>query len=364
MSRLRARLRRGWLALPLLAAACGACAQDDALQQLEGAMADYAARASEMLAASESPRERWFAGLMLAGEAMRGDPAQSEARSERARALMEAALADGEDDPTLLFWAILDPPLRETGDGDALAQARLRLAARLQELEPGNAVVWLGTLPPRDTPGAIPAAIESLRKAAAAERFDTHFAGSMRELLAAYARVPPPENWPDTSDLSGWQGVEREDVGVIMAVGVAAAMAMPYLMAIKQWCDAGDGEQPWLDDCRTLAQHMVEDSDSIVPHSLGLALIARLYPQDSAQARAAQVRRRELAWLVERGLQRVGPGQPVPFRVWREAWQAADASELTVARALLAHQGLPAQPPPDFVPGWDRENAQDPGAAR
>lgn len=350
-----------WLALVLWASAQMANAAEPppatpaTEQQLEAAMAVYAESAMETLAASEAPRERWIAGLMLMGEAMRGGGSgtDADAMRERAQKLLEGALAAGEDDPTLLFWAILDPPVRDSGDSDGLAAARLKLALQLQRLEPENAVVWIGALPPREAPGEIPNAIDLLHKAATATRFDTHFATSMRMLIEAFGRVPLPQAWPDTSALAGWEGVDRADVQVIMAVGVASSMAMPYLAALQSWCGNSD-EQPWLDDCRALAQLMVDESDSIVPRSQDMALLASLNPPDSDAAKQAKALRRELAWVVENGLQRVGPGQPLSFGVWRSAWTQPGANELTVARAMVEAQGLPLSPPADFVPAWDR----------
>jgi hypothetical protein len=176
----------------------------------------------------------------------------------------------------------------------------------------------------------------------------------MRALLNAFGRVPLPVGWPDTSQLKGWEQVKATDVQVIMAVGVSSAMAMPYLVGIQWWCDGNSAEHPWLPDCRKLVQNMAEHSDSIVPYSLALALAGKLHGAESPEAARAQVQRRELAWVIENGMQRVGPGQPVAFADWRKAWMQPGATELSVSRAMLAAQGLPPKPPEDFVPAWDR----------
>lgn len=151
--------------------------------------------------------------------------------------------------------------------------------------------------------------------------------------------------------------MQREDLPTILAVGVGNALAMPYLVTLQWWCGGNSAEHPWLADCRTVARGMVERSDSIVTHSLGLALELQLYPSDSEAAQRAQKQRRELAWLVESGMQRVGPGKPVSFGEWRRAWAAAGATEISVARALIKAQGLPSSPPADFAPAWDRPAA-------
>lgn len=323
-------------------------------------MAAYASRATEILAVSKSPRERWIAGLMLLGEAMRnnGDPEQSAQMQARGQALLAQALKDGQDDATLLFWALLDPPVPDRNDDVAVADARLAMLLRLQQLEPDNAVVWLGTLPPRDRAGSIPIASEMLAKAAAAARFDTHFSSSMRMLLSALSHVPLPKDWPDTSGLPAWKGVQAADLQVILAVGIASSMAMPYLVASQWWCGGNSGEHPWLDDCRKLADTMVRSEDSIVPRSLGLAMQVQLHGTEGAVAIRATEQRRELAWLVENGLQRVGPGQPVTFAQWRKAWANPKATEISVARELIKLQGFPTKPPQDFVPEWDRKGAE------
>ena len=351
-----------WTALPLQAAPQPAADETSVSQQLEQSMAGYADSAIELLAASKAPRERWIAGLMLVGSAMNNsqDAARSEAMLARGQALLNQALADGKDDATLVFWAILDPPTVDRSNAEAVARERMAMTAHLQQLEPDNAVVWLGALPPRGEPGAIPVATEMLAKAAAAKRFDTHFASSMQMLLKAFGRVPLPEDWPDTSSLPAYDGVSRKDLPVIMAVGIASAMAMPYLVAAQWWCGGNADEHPWLDDCRKLSRTMVEHSDSIVPRSLGLALQEQLYKPGTEGAGRTQAQRRELAWLVERGLQRVGPGQPISFAQWRQFWSQPGANEISVARALVKAQKLPATPPDDFVPAWDRESSESP----
>ncbi len=323
-------------------------------QQVERAMTAYADAAIETFAASASARERWIGGMMLADKALRGGDTDEVALNARAQSLFDSARADAGNDPTLLFWVMFDPPVRGQSDSQAMAQARLKVLAQLQQLDPDNAVVWLANLPARDLPGSVSMATEMLARAAAAKRFDTHFAASMRALLSAFGRVPLPLGWPDTRQLKGWEQVEAADVQVIMAVGVSSAMAMPYLVGIQWWCDGNSAEHPWLPDCRRLVRTMTERSDSIVPLSLALALTGKLHGADSAEAARAQAQRRQLAWLIENGMQRVGPGQPVTFAEWRKAWIQPDATELSVSRAMVAAQGLPATPPEDFVPAWDR----------
>lgn len=327
-------------------------------QRLERSMKAFADSAIETFAASSSARERWIAGLMLADKAMRGGASDevAAALSARAQTLFDSTLDDAAKDSTLLFWVLFDPPLRGQQEGAAWAQARLKILTQLQKLEPDNAVVWLANLPRRDDPGAIPIAIDTLAQAAASKRFDTHFASSMRALLSAFERVPLPQDWPDTSQLAGWEKVRPEDVRVIMAVGVGSALAMPYLVGMQWWCDGNSAEHPWLPDCRKLMRTMIERSDAIVPYSLALALTSKLHPADSEGAREAVLLRRQLAWNVEKGMQQVGPGQPVSFSVWRKAWQKPGATELSVARDLVAAQKLPAEPPADFVPAWDKES--------
>jgi hypothetical protein len=325
-------------------------------QQVERAMRAYTDSAIETFAASDSARERWIAGLLLVDKALRsgGTSEAAAALNARAQTLFDSAQAAADKDPTLLFWVMFDPPLRGQQDNQAWAQARLEVIARLQKLEPDNAVVWLANLPARDVAGTIPIAIEMLAQAAAGKRFDTHFADSMRALLSAFARVPLPKNWPDTRALDGWTNVTPADLQVIMAVGLSSSMTMPYLVGLQWWCDGNSAEHPWLPDCRRLVRTMTEHSDSIIPHSMALALTAKLYGADSAEATRALAQRRELAWLVENGMQRVGPGQPVAFADWRKAWLKPGANELSVAREIVAIQGLSVRPPDDFVPAWDR----------
>ncbi len=341
---------------PVPASAPGNSVELPMEQQVEQAMRAYADTAIETFAESGSARERWIAGLLLVDKAQRlgGTNDAAAALNARAQKLFDSARADAEKDPTLLFWVMFDPPLQGQQDNEAWAQARLRTIARLQKLEPDNAVVWLAKLPARDVAGTIPIAMEMLAQAAAAKHFDTHFAASMRALLSAFARVPLPRGWPETRELEGWNKVTAADVQVIMAVGLSSAMTMPYLVGLQWWCDGNSAEHPWLPDCRKLVRTMAEKSDAIVPHSMALALVGKLHGSDSAEAARAAEQRRELAWIVENGMQRVGPGQPVAFSTWRTAWMKPGATELSVARAMVAAQGLPALPPDDFIPAWDR----------
>lgn len=338
------------------ASAPAADTSDAVSAALDQAFADYARRAIALLSVSDSPRERWVAGLMLLGDAARASASMEESLALRNRAhdLFNAALRDGADDPVLLIWAALDPPSREEIDNDELAAARLQLVRQLQVLEPDNAVAWVAMLPAREAPGGIPVAIELLHKAADAKRFDTHFSASMQMLIAAYSRVPAPDPWPDTTGAPAWANTGPQDLPVIMAVGVASALAMPYLAELGNWC--GDAQQqPWLEDCQRLAVLMVDGSEAIEARSLGVSLMTRTAAADSAPAQRADSLRRQMAWEVEMGLQRVGPGQPISFVQWRQAWDAPGANELTVATALLKVQDLPAQAPADYVPAWERQ---------
>lgn len=346
----------GDISAQALADGAAAGANDAALNDaLDSAFADYAQRAIATLSASESARERWVAGLMLLGDSTRasGDMEQALSLRNRAHQLFDAALRDGAADPVLLMWAALDPPTRDEMDSTALVTARLKMIQQLQQLEPANAVVWVAGLPSRQAPGSIPEAIELLHKAARAEHFDTHFSDSMKMLIAAYGKVAAPDPWPDTTTSTAWAHTGPTDLPVIMAVGVASALAMPYLAELSSWCTDAD-EQPWHADCLALARVMVDSSDAIVARSLGVSLLGSLAVADSADAKRASSLRRQMAWEVEMGLQHVGPGQPVTFATWRTAWDAENANELSVARYLLQAQGLAVDAPADYVPAWDR----------
>lgn len=331
-------------------------APPDAEERIEAAFADFTQRAIEVLAVSKSSRERWTAAWMLLGEATRasGDESLAASLRSQADALFEKALADAKDDPLVLSWALLDPPVAAGANALDVATARLGILERLRKLEPDNAMVWVASMPEFGNPDAHPEGQALLKKAAGATRFDAHFGDSLRTLVRAYRRIPPPQNWPETYGLAGWEGMRADDLPAVMAVGVAKAVTMPYLADVNAWCIEARAH-PWLAECRSLATLMAARGDALVVKSLGISLLAKLSDPGDAEAERIATLRRNLAWLAEMGMQKVGPGQPLSFRDWQQAWTADGATEESVGRALLELQGLPKTAPADYVAPWDRK---------
>ncbi len=348
------------LCTPLAALAQALVPPPDAEERIAAAFADFSARAIEMLAVSESPRERWTAAWMLLGEAARAsaDEARAAALRSRADALFGAALADGQDDPLVLSWALLDPPVEAGADAREVATARLVILERMRKLEPDNAMVWVAAMPEFGEPGVHREGLSLLKKAAAGKRFDTHFGDSLRELIRVYDRVPLPPDWPETHGLKGWDGMRAEDVPAVMAVGVASAVSMPYLAEVGSWC-AEARVHPWFEACRALAALMSDRGDALMVKSLGISLLAKLADPGDAESARIETLRRNLAWVAEMGMQKVGPGKPVGFRDWHAAWSAKGATEESVGRALLKLQKLPETAPASYVPARDRQPAED-----
>ena len=343
------------LAAPLTAVAQMRVAPEDAAERIDAAFADYTARAIETLASSDSPRDRWTAAWMLLGEVARAsaDAPRAAVLRKRADGLFASALKDGSADPLVLSWALLDPPVDAGADARNTATARLVILDRMRKIEPENAMVWVAAMPGFGQPGTVPEGMRLLAKAAAAKRFDTHFGDSLRELIGAFDRVPPPKVWPETKGLKGWDGLRAEDVPAVMAVGIANAVAMPYLAEVNTWCQDAR-VHPWLEDCRKLAKLMTQHSDTLVVKSLGINLLSKLADPGEAEAKRLAKLRRNLAWVAEMGMQQVGPGQPISYHDWHKAWSAKGATEESVGRALLKLQKLPVTPPASYVPAWDR----------
>ena len=330
--------------------------------KIDAAFADFSARSIEMLSQSKSPRDRWTAAWMLLGDATRATAEAARAAALRARAdlLFAQALKDGIDDPVLLSWALLDPPVAPGADAKTLATARLVILERMRKLEPDNAMVWVAALPEFGKPGTVPEGMRLLAKAAGSKRFDTHFGDSLRTLIHAYDRVPPPTDWPETKGLEGWDGMQAQDLAAVMAVGVANAVSMPYLSEVNTWCQDGKAH-PWLEECQKLAKLMTENSDALVVKSLGINLLGKLTEPTAVESKRIQSMRRDLAYVAEMGMQKVGPGQPISYRAWHDAWSVKSATEISVGRALLKLQGLPENAPASYVPAWDRAPPQAQG---
>ncbi len=323
--------------------------------QIEQAFADFSERAVESLSAGKSPRERWTAAWMLLGESARasGDVARAKELRGRADKLFQEALNDGMSDPVVLSWAMLDPPVPEGADAQTVATARLIILEKLREIEPDNGMVWVAALPGFGEPGGIPEGMRLLAKAAASKRFDSHFSESLRELVLAYSRIAPPKDWPDTRGVPGWEGMQAQDVAAVMAVGVANAVSMPYLAEVHAWCKDSK-PQPWYDDCVKLARLMGEKGDALVVRSLGIGMLTQLSATDAKETARISALRRDLGWIAEMGMQKVGPGSAISYSQWLKAWSAPKADEFSVGKALLRLQKLPETPPKSYVPAWER----------
>ena len=323
--------------------------------KIERAFADFSTRAVETLSASNSPRDRWTAAWMLLGEATRAssDAAQAKALRARAKTLFEAALNDGIEDPVVLSWALLDPPVPEGASAQSIATARLIILEKMRQIEPDNGMVWIAALPGYGEPGGVSEGIRLLGKAAKAERFDSHFSESLRELVLAYSRIPPPAQWPDTTGVPGWEGMQAQDVAAVMAVGVANAVSMPYLAEVHAWCKDSE-PQPWFDDCVKLARLMGEKGDALVVRSLGIGMLTQLSASSAKETARISTLRRNLGWIAERGMQKVGPGSAISYSQWLKAWSAPQADEFSVGKALLRLQKLPETAPKSYLPAWER----------
>lgn len=272
------------------------------------------------------------AGLLLV-EGARSGHEQSKMRvaselGNRIAGLARDAAARDPLDPQLQ-WTLAKGVFREFAP-ELQAPAIAALRAR----EPENLQVWL-LAADLDTWSA-----ERLQAAAASTRSDSYRYDFMRadlELLAPFAVDAP------ALDAIDWEatGVETQQIQLI---GIATAEWMPGIHGLMQACRtrAESGASPQLQACWSIAERLVERSDSLMDLGIGSALMRDVASTDAQRERAIEGQR-VYGWLGDGAV--VLQGSPEGARDHLRRLREPGANELSAVRDAMREAGLPVFPP-------------------
>lgn len=302
--------------------------------------------------------ERWTLQLRDAiRERVRQLSAREDADSQLAVALL--LQLTGTDHAEARDAQRLQALQKASAGGDALASWLLALncasagctaaaTARLRELEPDNAAVWLFDLHEANREGDQAEVDRLLSRAAQATHFDEHYGETGARLLLALQDVPLP---PSNADLdrtllgSPLDGASANDLRTFYAAQVDAAVGFIRYASVFSACDPNKAPAARAAPCTAIYSRMSQGR-TLVAQTLGLS---RLVQSSTGPAQAVwRERLRKVYWLSAADM----PQTP-DAAYMRALW--ADGEVATVQHRLdRLGQG---EPPLDWLPKNPRARA-------
>jgi hypothetical protein len=365
MERWQRWLAASLFALPGLAtaAASGPLATGDAEHAAhDAAFEQYRVDVLAQLQSSRQPRELLVAARLLRWGGERAPAADAAARDR----LVQRALRLGDADPVAWWVAATDCPASA-----AICDAP-RARARLRQLAPSNAAVWMlreegerSAAHSAPTPTRVAQDDRRLARIAAASRYDSYMDERFAMYHAALARVPLPAALdPDQFGLGPAPGDSA--VRASIAIGIMLAESMPDVGSLSAWCgeqgrDAGGPARAGL--CRAALQRVVEEADSLLVQRLALGLLARSTSDPAELGRIARARNVS-EWQMQAFGELTNPSagetfEPAAFERYVERWLVPGTTELDALRAALQSQDVPLTPPPGWKPwSWLQGRAE------
>lgn len=333
----------------------------------------YLGDLADALAQSSDPRDLMIAARFKVGvrvmEKVRHDP-EGLARSgigddPEIDALVRTALSSDPDDPLVWWIAATNCP------GSAVACDAPRAVARLRQLDPENAVVWLVSDRAQTRSGPtpnIPASDddERLLRIASASRYDTYLREDMHALDAVFASTPMPDMVVPWS--SDWGPAPATDLlRFALAQGHALAGAFFGYSETEKLCGSlaqTTAEAARRDLCGGALRFVLEHADALAAHQVAAGQLHKLLPPGAEREAVAQ-KRRHVSWQLSAWgeLQQSELAEDArPFDVdelefMRDAWNQPGANELSVMRARLEAAGISLEPPA----AWEDPGRSDSG---
>lgn len=232
--------------------------------------------------------------------------------------------------------------------GDALAF--------LLQADPGNAAVQLIAVADAERRGDKASADRHWQAAAEAGTYETHVLAVSQLLYASMQGVDYPPLDPALARAMGtWMGLQRhataQDIADVGAIAMVAALAMPGLSPITDRCKATslkDSNGAVREQCRQVLALLATDESLVLSPMIGLTSLVQLNG-DTDEGRVWRERLRQFYWVFENAMSRMigTTGDPLPAEYGR--W-FLNEGELSALRKLIAHYGLPAEAPEDWLP--------------
>lgn len=260
------------------------------------------------------------------------------------RLLQRAAQADP-DNPAIAWASLANCDAKAGNCPNAEAMARLR------QLAPDNAAVWILALDVAARDGDRRAELDSLHKAAAARVYNDYGGDLLKALTLAATALPVPDQAlrDYTGGAPGRTGPASAQA--FLAYGRADAIAGPSFFPLMALCDpdAGGAAATNREPCRKLARVLAWGS-SPRARAVGLHL-KQILADDAEERTSAESDMRDLTWqlrnyshLVLKALR----DQSLAVQLLRLG--QSGGSELSRMSALLQHEGIPTRAPSDAEP--------------
>lgn len=222
--------------------------------------------------------------------------------------------------------------------------------ARLQQLEPDNAAVWLAALEDAVANGDQSGIDHALDRAGRASYYDSYWGKAGQFFDATLADVPLPPRSTAVLDAERRQnnGVAYTDgeMRAISAIAMASTL-LPAMLPLLRSCRSEDivmAAARW-SSCLAVATRLTE-SDELLGRRIGLGLAVQLTAGTPVGA-AWREQLRRLLWLQEQMLKMFKMGYREPPGYAQSLWRVG---EMAALQAWMTSKGLPLVPPPDWLP--------------
>lgn len=329
-------------------------ATEAALAQWHRANTVAVARHVRALMASSDPRDQ-LAAAMIAPVTEPQDPnGDVEWVTEESTIAFTTARRLGPDDRLVAWLEALDCP-RARADSGCDPEGALK---RLQRLEPDNTAFWLMLLERAIEQGDDAAVDGMLSRAAATSHYEIPFGEIGQLLYETFRNVDSPPLTPQVAEAFGRDtGIGRaatvDDLAAIGAMGIAMAVALPAHQPLQEACFGEDGTSSRaqrVPACMAIYTRMAGD-EMLISRNIALDSLVRL-TADSAAGPAWRERLRELHWIRSEGLRLIIEGPPEGHlqSLWRDG-------EIAALEGALGNAGIPATPPPGWLPEDVRSRA-------
>lgn len=228
--------------------------------------------------------------------------------------------------------------------------------AFLLQAEPGNAAVQLMAVADAERRGDKASADRHWQAAAEAGTYAPHTLAVSQLLYASMQGIDYPPLDPALARAMGtWVGLQRpatpQDIADVGAIAMVAALAMPGLSPITDRCKATSLKNSYgaiREQCRHVLELLATDESLLVSPMIGLTSLVQLNG-DTDEGKVWRDRLRQFYWVFENAMPRVAGTTNAPFPAGYGRWFMS-GGELSAMRKLIAHYGLPAEAPADWLP--------------
>lgn len=245
---------------------------------------------------------------------------------------VDRATREGQDDP--LVHALLNRRFSASDD-----QRLSTLRMHWSRVAPDNFVPVMFS-----TEAGRSGANDMVALARSASRFDLHYNALLLAVIDAFERHPPSAD--RAAVLFGG------DVPTLHSYASSMAMAVLQLPRFIDAIDACRGDAlsrapQRRADCLQFGHLLADDSDTLIAHMMGLAILVRASDTPCVR-KAAEERRRQAAWLMNRW--QVLSSDPTVQTDDQTSRQALSSTqdEMEYMRVVLKHNGIAIEPPPDW----------------